>query len=505
MTAAALFAAVFTPVAVASDPIDFQCITTNNSCSRTFSCPIFQRLKSAKAICNLEGITLAPSDLDATPNNTLRVMRASVPVAAGRCWIDATSVSQNSVTLPSPAFATTARQFNYGCSDIDDAEWGNGECQTIGKAICEPYSGELRIANIKTGTETFSGSDSRPLQGIARLQRTTAAGETEYLWLTTQSTSGSRPMPEDELRFTVTTNSGNYIRTLPPLKRNYPTIKRIGHGQSLFVYRNADESYTILTEAEGIPDSATLPTAFQLNGTRLLHLKLDKTLTTLSYVGEVALVSGTTELPLKAFSINKAGTQFRIAVVTMQTNHSTSYMDRKIRVINLDSSWLSTLASHGAVLLPPTPSHEFWLDNRIYAQNQGIVLMNNAVVSLAGNSSMPPASDPQNNCMNEILSPGTRFIPGTTETYSALKRIDYYTLDSTRAYGYTGTPTPFKRRCLTTDRADAVSRGGEMAPFEPEGLFAINDELYFSINYGQSPQRVKRIYRVSEQFFTSLP
>lgn len=561
--------------AVHAAEVDFGCSATENNCDRTFSCPKYERLTHSKAVCNIEGISLSGANLDGMAWDTMSVYRGPEPGSTGSCYLGSRSLNTAGLVVSVPLPLLSQRQLTYGCEDQDPAEWGPGECQILGKATCQPYLGELRIAHLQnmgaplTASGTAPANDTPVMQGIHRLDRVNIKGETEYYWLITQangnSHDGNAGDEHDYLRFQLRTNAGKTERTLGTFRHEAlyvntrvagdTYIDALGHGQSLYVEKNTDNSYTILTEEQKIDvqpgqcrkeyleylatnkDNTKFVCLKPIvtNSQHLLQFHLSADLTQLTFVRRVELTgdilnpadkyAGTTAPKLKVFSINKTGGAYRMALLGMYKNPSTDEAGRHVHVFDLPSDWLATATTSGTLSLNTKPNtipkltHAFWLDPQQYDHNQGITLTSTAVISISGSSAMPPGVTPttQPKSVSDYLRSQyntntlginlykfffpSAAIPCTTnagcKALGPYKRLFRYSLASG---GQIGGPVNIQRQLLYVDYEDPTSTDGWS--YEPEGMYSIGDEIYFGLVIGKpTTGKESRIYRIAEGFF----
>lgn len=522
----------------AAAELDFNCLSSKDSCSRTFSCPRFERLAHSKALCNIEGIALSATTLASQGWETLVVARGPEPGSWGQCNAGASTATSVGVNYPLPLPLLSQRQLTHGCYDHDTAEWGPGECQVLGKAICQPYLGELRIASLQGMGALESSNDKPVMQGFSRLDKINpSTGETEYYWLVTQANGASldanAPDAKDYLRFQLRSNAGDVVRTFPAFRYSYWSsqggnnvyVPKLGHGQSIYVEKNADGSYLVLTEADGVNMNNSQPVSFRSNGNSLLQFRLSADLQSLTFVREVAL-QGLVANPnkpqeitlspeVKTFSIYRTGNNYRLALSAVRQDTrtiQTPQMGRYVQIFDLPYTWISSMNSASALDLSNRLSHMFWLSQAQYESNQGIVLTANALLSMSGNSAMPARSHGEKavaelrgqlalNAMGVNLY---SFFSRTANTPSAGDLASFKTLFR---YPLSANGATVQRQYLFSDYQELLLNDPALLvdnyTYEPEGLHAVGDEVFFGLLYGarSSAQKTHRIYRMAESFF----
>lgn len=476
----------------------FGCFTSanDNGCTRTYYCPKYFRPKAAKALCNLEGVSLDPNQLDALPDNRITVTVPSNTIQEGQCRINDVKISQGTVALARSDFPGSKGTLSYSCQERDyypdHPEWMGGDCQIKGEVVCERYHNEIQVAEVQVPDTT----DIRPglqLQGIVSI-----GGD---YWLVTQRCDetpgfdcGSGTAPGDGyLLFTLTDHGGKLIKRWPKFSASNDPNSNLGHGQSLFAIRQGtSQTYTVLTDSK---NGRVLP--------RLrLTLAANPADSVLSIDSEVKLftTSGAQIEPVSAitaFAIN-AG-KMRVATVR---NDSTGA--RLAEIFVLASDWQTRLLQEGKLIIQGQ-SHNFVLDAAQFASHQGIGLMDNSLVSLSGSSLLPPVT------------------PGTSELE---KRLYVYPVDLGLGVGKAGSGTVTRHvirvdytaalaeRYKTTDQTDATQCASlnpqpslqcKMLNYEPESLFVQGDDIYFSMNFGKAQNRVRRIYRMYKDFTPFYP
>jgi len=116
-----------------SDPIHFDCRTTddNNGCQNFLSCPVGQKVKWAKAACNLETGPVTDDQLASVPPGNLKVVRRSDNLADGGCYVLGAALADGMVGVtPNPGVRTV----NIACKEKDK---NGGDCHVRAEFACE--------------------------------------------------------------------------------------------------------------------------------------------------------------------------------------------------------------------------------------------------------------------------------------------------------------------------------------------------------------------------------
>jgi len=112
----------------------FECqVSSNNSgCRQQVSCPSGYVVSTAKAACNLEYGSVSTTQLDGTPNGSIRITKASDNVSDGSCFVGSTKASSGTRTISSSIRGLGSMDF--GCREHDK---NGGDCHVRGVVSCK--------------------------------------------------------------------------------------------------------------------------------------------------------------------------------------------------------------------------------------------------------------------------------------------------------------------------------------------------------------------------------
>ena len=118
------------PAASNTSSIECSINSSNEGCTKTFSCPAGKKIESIKAVCDLEAGLLEKNSVANLKAGLLKVVTASDKIKDGSCFIDKIKIQKSEKSLSSLKGQTSVK---YGCREKD----GNGgDCQIKGEVTC---------------------------------------------------------------------------------------------------------------------------------------------------------------------------------------------------------------------------------------------------------------------------------------------------------------------------------------------------------------------------------